>query len=187
MANQFLSLPFIPYRIILALLENDNLCKILYYNSFDALSKPNLTFEQKVGMIWSKDINRMDEYHIFMTNTNANAMTEAKTMLQIYRYNDTPINPTICTTAYRFDFLYGTTTAMVEYQNISCNRGDVFQMELMKSLNDKDVAGIGNLQYNTRLSRLCGADVGIGNNSTFTGISIVLATQLSSGDTIGQC
>lgn len=184
--NQFTSLPFIPYKIVMALIENDNLCKLLYYNTYDCLDKPNLTYEQKIEMIWSQNDNRMDKYNIFLTNTMSNEMTDAKCMLQCYRYDTKPDNYVISTLCYRFDFLFGSTTAMVEYGGYPCNRGDVFEMELMKSLNGKDVAGIGYLQYNRMLSRLCGSNVGIGNNSTFTGVSIVMATQIGDVDN-GNC
>ena len=45
--NKFLSMPYIPFKIIMALLENDNFCKLIYYNTIDALSQPNLTMTQK--------------------------------------------------------------------------------------------------------------------------------------------
>lgn len=180
-------MPFYPYRIILALLENDNLCKMLKYNTYDCLSMPNLSYEEKIDMIWKNpQFDQMQNYNIFMTNTMANMMTEAMDILQIYRYDTNPKNHIISTIAYRFDFLFGSKTAMVEYEGVPCNRGDVFEMELMKSLNGKDVAGVGFLQYNASMSRLCGSQVGIGNNSTFTGVSIVLSTQ--NGDVeYGDC
>ncbi|MEG0899407.1 MAG: hypothetical protein RSD67_02485 [Oscillospiraceae bacterium] len=178
--NQFTSLPFIIYRIIMQMVTNDNICKLLKYPEYDCLSKPNLTYDEKMAMIWKNpQFDRMENYNIFMTNTMANMMTDAISMLQIYRYDSKPINYVISTICYRLDFLFGSKTAMVEYEGIPCNRGDVFEMEIMKSLNGKDVAGVGFLQYNSGLSRLCGSNVSIGNNNTFTGVSIVFATQIS--------
>lgn len=176
--NQFTTMPYTPYKIILKLLLNENLCKLLKYNTYDCLSMPNLSYDEKIAMIWkSPQFDHMENYNIFMTNTMANMMTEAMDILQIYRYDTKPINPVIATIVYRFDFMFGSKTATVEYNGMPCNRGDVFEMELMKSLNGQDVAGVGFLQYNDRLSRLCGSQVGVGNNSTFTGVSIVFATQ----------
>lgn len=176
--NQFTSMPYTPYKIILAILDNDNLCKLLKYNTYECLSMTNLTYEEKIAMIWKNpQFDQMQNYNIFMTNTMANMMTESMDVLEVYRYHTRPLNPVLATTAYRFDFLFGSKTAMVEYEGVPCNRGDVFEMELMKSLNGKDIAGIGLLQYNSDLSNLCNSQVGIGNNSTFTGVSIVMATQ----------
>ncbi|MDD4804715.1 MAG: hypothetical protein PHN69_06150 [Candidatus Pacebacteria bacterium] len=189
--NKFTSLPFNLYRIIIKLIQNDIFCKLLYYNTYDCLSKPNLTYDEKIGMIWksldgkSMD-NRMDEYNIFLTNTVSNEMTDSKIMLQCYHYADRPINHILTTIYYKFDFLYGSTTAVVEYEGYSCNRGDVFETELMKSLNGEDVAGVGLLQYNRGLDfgSVCGTDVGLGNNSTFTGISIILGTRIGDIDNV---
>jgi hypothetical protein len=51
-------------KILQALLSNDNLMKLLYYNTSDALMKPNLTQEQKIAMIY----NRIFPYS-FISNT----------------------------------------------------------------------------------------------------------------------
>ena len=39
--NKFTSLPFIPYKILVALMDNDNFFKLLKYNTYDALSSPH--------------------------------------------------------------------------------------------------------------------------------------------------
>ena len=51
-ANVFTTMPLIPDRIIMALMENDNFCKLMYYNTIDALDRPVLTIEQKQKLIW---------------------------------------------------------------------------------------------------------------------------------------
>lgn len=180
--NKFSTLPYVPYNIVLKLIENDNLCKLLKYNTYDCLSKPDLTQEEKIGLIW-KNQDQMQNYHIFLTNTNANMMTEATDLLQIYRVHGEPINKVIAVAIYRFDFLFGSKTAMIEYEGIPVNRGDMFEMELMKSLNGIDIGGtIGSLRYVNEgdFRRMCSSDVGIGNNSTFTGITVLLGTEIGS-------
>ena len=107
---------------------------------------------------------------------------DSKVILKCYRYHTNPISPVISTVAYKFDVMYGTTIPLIEYNGTTCNRGDLIEMELMKSLNGKDVAGVGFLQYNHKLSTLCSSTVGIGNNYTFTGTSIVMATQIGDVD-----
>lgn len=176
--NQFTGMPYIPYKIFNALLDNDELFKLLYYNTYDALSKPNLTTEQKMGLLWRGQSN-MQDYNIFLANIQPNIELKAKTILKCYRYSSSPKNPVISTLAYRFDILFGTTIPLVEYNGITCNRGDIIEMELMKSLNGKNnIAGVGGLQYNRDLSMLCGSTIGLANDYTFTGISVVMATQL---------
>ena len=175
--NKFLSLPYIPFKIIMALLENDNFCKLIYYNTVDALERPNLTTEQKRDLIWDGQDN-MDDYHIFMTNVQPNEETINRTILKIYRYNSDPIDRVHAVVSYAFDVLYGSKMPLVRCNGITCNRGDVIEMEIMKTLNGEDVAGVGFLQYDDDLTALCRSQVGIGNNYTFTGLSIIMATQV---------
>lgn len=176
--NKFLTLPFIPYRIVVALTQNDNFFKLLKYNTYDALSMPNLTEDEKLQLI-CKDFDDMQNYNIFLTNIEPNELVNSKTILKLYRYDTLPINHIVSTISYRFDILYGTKNALVEYQGVPCPRVDLMEMELMKTLNGADVAGVGKLQFNHDLSRLCRSTLNIGNNYTFTGTSIVMATQLA--------
>lgn len=176
--NKFTGLPFIPYRIVEKLTENENLFKLLKYNTYDCLGSDNLTLDEKLAMVW-KDQPNMEDYNIFLTNIEANELSDSKTFLKIYKYDMLPDNPVLSTVAYKFDVLYGTKNALVEYQGVPCNRSDVIEMEIMKTLNGADVAGVGMLQFNHELSRLCRSMMTIGNNDTFTGTTIIMATQLA--------
>lgn len=178
-ANIFTSMPFIPYKIVMALMDNDNFCKLIYYNTMDALDQPNLTEEQKRGLLWDGDITRTDKFNIFLTNVQPNEEIENRTIMKLYRYDTDPSNLLKATVSYKFDILYGSKIPLVYYNGIPCNRGDVIEMEIMKSLNNQDVGGIGLLQYNSRLSALAGSHIGIGNNYTFTGLTIVMSTIIS--------
>lgn len=171
-------MPYIPFRIVMALLENDNFCKLMYYNTIDALDQPNLTIEQKRDLIWDGQ-DDMDNYNIFLTNVQPNEETINRTILKVYRYVSDPINRNVATVAYAFDVLFGSKIPLVRYNGITCNRGDVIEMEIMKTLNGEDVAGVGFLQFDNELTTLCRSRIGIGNNYTFTGLSIIMATQIA--------
>ena len=175
--NKFSSMPYIPFKIVMALLENDNFCKLIYYNTYDALDQPNLTMTQKKALIWEGQDN-MHDYNIFLTNVQPNEETDSKTIMKVYKYVNDPINRSVATVAYEFDILFGSKIPLVRYNGITCNRGDLIEMEIMKTLNGEDVAGVGYLQFNSELTSLCRSRVGIGNNYTFTGLSIIMATQI---------
>ena len=98
-----------------------------------------------------------------------------------------PDDYALATICYKFDILYGTRNAMVDYQGVPCARVDVMEMELMKTLNGADVAGVGMLQFNHELSRLSRSTLNIGNNYTFTGTSIIMATQIADTQGVGTC
>lgn len=177
--NKFSTMPYIPFKIVMALLDNDNFCKLIYYNTMDALDKPNLTIEQKRALIWDGNIDRTDKFNIFLTNVQPNEEIDNRTVLKVYRYQTAPSNNVRAVLSYRFDLLFGSKIPLVKLNGITCNRGDVIEMEIMKTLNGEDVAGVGFLQYDERLSALCSSRVGIGNNYTFTGLTIVMATQVA--------
>ena len=176
--NKFLSLPFIPFKIVMALLENDNFCKLIYYNTVDALDKPNLTMEQKRSLVWDGSDDRMDKYNIFLTNVQPNEEVDNRTIMKVYRYTNDPVSHVRAVVTYAFDILFGSKIPLVKYNGITCNRGDVIEMEIMRTLNGEDVAGVGFMQFNDDLTALCRSAVGIGNNSTFTGLTIIMATQI---------
>ena len=67
----------------------------------------------------------------------------------------------------------------MEYNGIPCNRGDVVEAEILKTLNGADVGGVGMLQFNTKLSTASRSSLNLGNSKTFTGTSLVLSVELS--------
>jgi hypothetical protein len=152
----------------------------------DALDRPNLTIEQKRSLIWDGDIDRTDKFNIFLTNVQPNEEIDNRTVMKIYRYQSDPRNNVRAVVSYRFDILFGSKIPLVKLNGITCNRGDVIEMEIMRTLNGEDVAGVGFLQYYERLSALCNSRMGIGNNYTFTGLTIIMATQIADTD-IGIC
>jgi hypothetical protein len=99
--------------------------------------------------------------------------------MKVYKYQTAPVTNVRAVLSYRFDIMFGSKIPLVKFNGITCNRGDVIEMEIMKTLNGEDVAGVGFLQYDERLSALCSSRVGIGNNYTFTGLTIVMATQVA--------
>ena len=85
MYNNFLSMPYIPYRIIEYLAyNNENIWKILKYNTYDCLSEENLTFEEKMSLIWSHQADQ-ENYRIFFTALVENMIPLSDTMIKIYK------------------------------------------------------------------------------------------------------
>lgn len=183
--NTFSSLPFIEYNIVAYLTQDpnaENIFKLLYYPNYDALSKPNLTTDEKLSLIWKGEENTyQNDYNIFLTPQVEDMQTDAKTYMKIYKIASVPLNNLKAVVAYEFDVLFGGKIAMVEYEGYPCNRANVFEMELMKSLNGSYINGIlGQFQFNTKLSRLCESRTNIGNNTNYTGVSFILAGTMGS-------
>lgn len=176
--NKFSTLPFMPNKMMEYLFENnENIWKILKYPTSDCLSKPNLSMNEKVEMIWGGQDNQQD-FNIFFTKEIDNMFPELTTILKLFTLNISPDNHLVSTVALQFDIICGGKISVIDYMGIPCNRIDVLRMELLGTLNGENVLGIGELQFNNKLSRWCGSMMNIGNDKTFTGATLIFATQV---------
>ena len=85
MYNSFSALPGIPYNIIthLALSKDaENLWKMLKYNEYNALEQPNLTFEEKMQLVWKE--GPQENFGVFLTNVIGDDIPEAKCVLKCF-------------------------------------------------------------------------------------------------------
>lgn len=183
--NDFSTLPFIPYNIISKLMISpsaEDLFKLLKYDNYNALDNPNLTINEKKELIW-KGQDRSEDYRIFLSDISPNMFPDACTFIKCYRYEGNPENLITANEIYRFDFLYGTKMAMIEYGGIPCNRGDVIEMLLQKTLNGANVKGAGYFEY----TRKCATRANLGDNEKFTGYSLLMATKIASTEDGETC
>lgn len=181
MYNSLSALPNAPYNILEYLvLHNENIWKMLKYNSYDALSKPNLTNKEKMELLWRT--GKQEDCGVFFTNLIEDAICESKCIFKLYQYyiHANP-NGYISTVVYAFDFLYGGTMSLVEKDGIPVNRGDLFINEILATLNGVEIGGIGKFQFNDDLSRYDAARSVIGNSKTFTGVTLYMSVLM--GDT----
>ena len=188
MFNSLAALPPSLYNIINYLatdksVEAENLWKMLKYNDYDALNKPNLTTSEKLDMLWRS--GPQEKYSIFLTNLIEDALPQSKCVFKLYDYMVQPEGAYVSSVIYAFDFLYGGQMSLVEYNGIPVARGDVFINSILSVLNGVTVGGVGKLMLDDDLSRYCGAESVVGNQKTFTGYVLYLATNM--GDTgIGE-
>ena len=180
MYNSMNRLPQIPYKILEYLALNDEiLWKMLAYNSYDALSKPNLTFSEKMDLIWKT--GPQENYNVFFTVLVEDAILESKCILKIYDYYIHAKQLYTGTVVYAFDFLYGGQMSLVNYNGIPVSRGDLFINRILEVLNGAEVNGVGKLTFFNDMSRYDLAKVTIGNSKTFTGMQLFLSVDV--GDT----
>lgn len=182
MYNSLSALPYIPYNILVYLARQDaaeDLWKLLKYNSYDALSKPNLTFDQKLELIWRN--GPQEKFGVFFTPLVEDAICESKCVLKIYDYYIHAKELYNSTVVYAFDFLYGGQMSLVEYNGIPVSRGDLFINKAMTVLNGAEVGGVGKLTFFDDMSRYALGRATIGNSKTFTGVQLFLAVNV--GDT----
>ena len=107
MYNSLSALPTIPYRIMTYLANEDEIIwKMLAYNDYDALSKDNLTFAEKMDLVWKRN-EPQGEYSVFLTNLIEDAIAESKSIMKIYQYYIHANQLYSGVVVYAFDFLFG--------------------------------------------------------------------------------
>lgn len=188
MFNSLSQLPYIPYKILEYLSTNpqaEDIWKMIKYNDYDALNKPNLTMAEKMEYIWKT--GRQDQYSVFMTNLVEDAIAESKSILKVYDYYIHADGLYTATVVYAFDWLYGGTMALVNYNGYPVSRWDLFVNKLMSCLNGAIVGGVGKMQFFGEQSRYDLGKTVIGNSKTFTGGQIYMSVQVGDGGVAGVC
>lgn len=182
MYNSLSALPYIPYNILTYLAqetEAEDIWKMLAYSSYDALSKPNLTFEEKISLVWKN--GSQEKFGVFFTPLVEDEITHSKSILKIYDYYIQPQNAYSSVVTYAFDFLYGGNMSLIEYNGVPVSRGDLFLHKILSVLNGVYIGGVGKLSFLDDLSRYDVAKSTIGNSRNFTGVQIFLSVCI--GDT----
>lgn len=182
MYNSMSALPYMLYNILVYLARQktaEDIWKMLKYNSYDALAKPNLTFDEKLELIWKT--GPQEKYGVFFTPLIEDAICTSKSILKMYDYYVHPSELYISTTVFALDFLYGGQMSLIEYDGIPVSRGDLFIHKALETLNGAYVGGVGELLFLEDMSRYALAKSVIGNQQTFTGVQLFLAVK--TGDT----
>ncbi len=177
MYNSLSKLPNIPYNIIKYLAMNDEIIwKLMKYNSYDALHKPDLTLSEKLDMVW-KD-GKQEKFNVFFTNLVEDSIPESKCITKIYQYYIHASELFTSNVVYSFDFLYGGQMSLVEYNGIPVSRGDLFINRILEILNGADVGGVGSLVFLDDISRYSAAKSVVGNSKTFTGVCLYMVVKV---------
>lgn len=186
--NNFSDMPQIPYKILIHLIQNnENIFKLLKYNTSDALSKPNLTIAEKMALLYI-DGDKENEYNIFLKPLIGDEIIKGSSQLRLYKATMQPTDHLTALLNYEFDIICGERIGLVYDENdIPCTRIDLIEKELLNELNGFDAFGVGYFQFNKDLSRSCSEQLRLSNSKTFYGASLILAVNYSTikGDVCG--
>lgn len=197
--NNFKAMPEVPYKIIEMLLTNEsqsaeNIFKLLKYPSYDALSMPNLTLEEKVAMIWSpKQPNYTQEnlFNIFLKPLVPSALnTDAEQLqLRIYKYLDKPNSTIESTLLYQFDMITQEACCMVYNENNTmCERTDLLEAYILDCLNGADLQiGSSFFTFSAQVNTMVGSVLDINNSKSLFGRTMRLALKYVNVDKGGVC
>ena len=192
--NNFKEMPQLPYKVVTTLLtaesqSAEDFWKLLKYVDADALSKPNLTYEEKMALIW--DGNSIEQnYNVFLKPLIGSSLddAEAQTQLRVFRFTTMPTSRFEAIMTIEADFITNEKTCLVYQDGILCERTDVMEALFLDVMNGRDIEiGSGVVMFDRELSRSCNSQLNIGNSKSFYGRSLVMALEFISGESGGLC
>lgn len=196
----FLPTTKIPYLIIskLATSENvkaENLWKLLKYTTSDSLSQPNLTFEEKMDLVWTPDkmtsTTTQDSFNVFLKPLIADALNtdNSQTQLRITRYKTTAITPNEAMLMFEFNVVVNEGACMVyDENNDLIEKTDLMEAYLIDLLNMIDLGiGINFLRFSRMQYGQCESILNINNSKSLYGRSFLLALRYFDKSLGGAC
>ena len=192
--NNYKEMPQIPYKVIAALLTEESqsaedFWKLLKYADVDALSKPNLSYDEKIALIWNGD-SIEQKYNVFLKPLVGSSLddAEAQIQLRIFRYTTMPITRFEAVMTIEADFITNEKTCLVYQNGLLCERTDLMESLFLDIMNGRDIEiGSGVVMFDRELSRSCNSQLNIGNSKSFYGRSLVMALEFISGESGGLC
>ena len=192
--NSYKEMPQLPYKVIAALLTEESqtaedFWKLLKYTDVDALDKDNLTYDEKIALIW-KGESVEQNYNVFLKPLVGSSMddAEAQTQLRVFRFTTMPTNRFEAVITIEADFITNEKTALVYQDGLLCERTDLMESMFLDIMNGRDIEiGSGMVTFDRELSRSCNSQLNIGNSKSFYGRSLVMALQFISGESGGLC
>ena len=192
--NNYAEMPQLPYKILTALLTEESKAaedfwKLLKYADVDALKKDNLTYDEKMALIWTGDSIEQN-YNVFLKPLIGSSLdtAEAQTQLRIFRYTTMPTTRFEAVMTIEADFITNEKTCLVYQNGILCERTDLMEALFLDIMNGRDIEiGSGVIMFDRELSRSCNSQLNIGNSKSFYGRSLVMALEFISGESGGLC
>lgn len=192
--NNFKEMPQLPYKVVTTLLTDESksaedFWKLLKYVDNDALSKPNLTYEEKMDLIWDGD-SLEQNYNVFLKPLIGSSLdnAEAQTQLRVFRFTTMPTSRLEAVMTIEADFITNEKTCLVYQDGMLCERTDVMESLFLDVMNGRDIEiGSGVVMFDRELSRSCNSQLNIGNSKSFYGRSLVMALEFISGESGGLC
>ena len=192
--NNYKEMPQIPYKVIATLLTEESqsaedFWKLLKYADVEALSKPNLSYDEKLALVWNGDSIEQN-YNVFLKPLIGSSLddAEAQTQLRIFRYTTMPVTRFEAVMTIEADFITNEKTCLVYQDGLLCERTDLMESLFLDIMNGRDIEiGSGVVMFDRELSRSWNSQLNIGNSKSFYGRSLVMALEFISGESGGLC
>lgn len=164
------------------MLNNEDIWKLLKYDTQDALEKPNLTREEKAKLIYpGASGGDMDDYRVFRTPYLDDLTTNQQAQLRVYLESITPDTRMYGTVDVNIEVICH--VKMIELNDYQ-NRAESIVWQVIKTLNGADVGGIGKLFFDRSGSFYDLIKMNRYNNRNFYGYTITMSTKMGN---ISEC
>ena len=164
------------------MLNNEDIWKLLKYDTQDALEKPNLTREEKAKLIYpGASGGDMDDYRVFRTPYLDDLTTNQQAQLRVYLESITPDTRLYGTVDVNIEVICH--VKMIELNDYQ-NRAESIVWQIIKTLNGADVGGIGKLFFDRSGSFYDLIKMNRYNNRNFYGYTITMSTKMGN---ISEC
>lgn len=170
------------YKIIEQLIKNnDDIWRLLKYNTPDALNKDFLTLEEKRGLIFEGTTNPdAEDYRVFRQPFLDDAFDSQVSQLRVYLLTMNPENRSVGTVGMALECVcHNKILSLSNYEN----RLEVMVQQLLQTLNGIEVGGIGELVFDDNSSFFDLASLNMYNNRNFLGYTLVMSVKV--GDLTG--
>ncbi|WP_297419543.1 hypothetical protein [Clostridium sp.] len=145
----YTGLSSIPYNIVSYLINaDDDIWKLINYNSTDALSQPSLTSDEKRALIYTGNGVTTD-YRVFLQGYNSDGNETAQTQLRILTYRIKPNSLYIGKATIEIQIISHDSLMMVGYNDILVNRVELILEKIISILNGKSFSGVNNIEFST--------------------------------------
>lgn len=170
--NKFSGVSNIPYNIIQYLFKNEDIWKLIYYTTPDALLQPNLTPAEKAGLVWKGEDNQ-EKFRVYLTPVQENIQTSQPVILRLYLVDANPVNLERSMLTYSVEMLCQTKLGMLSN---GIPRMDMLWELVMGELIGKQVNGIGTLMFDSgrQANPQCRLKIDLENNRTAMGYGVAL-------------
>ncbi len=201
--NRFLNLDAVVYRIIDHLARSqtkyaDYLWKILAYDTEDCLSKPSLSYKERIGLVY---LNNGDASikRVFMSPYIDDGWVEQSSHLHIYIHSIKPQNNVLSTVNVCFELITHNKISNIVSDANELNkfvnpaemsddgspivryksRTEVMLRSVLAELNGIGVAGVGTFSFNATKNDQNWAKMSLWNNKKFFGYELIMSTMMS--------
>jgi hypothetical protein len=175
---RFTELPLYQYKILEFLFSNENIWKLLNYNTPDALYQTNLTTAQKRALIYTVNGSTYPQdttiYRVFLTDLSDDMWNEQSSFMRITLPTIFPTDRTKGILNFSLDILVHTKIDML---NGMQSRKVCLLSNILSSLNGAEIGGVGKLTFNRKLSLTDKAvSEGLTNGKSYSGYEVILST-----------